>query len=235
MKYIAELVGVREVTLVGTAELAPWKAALECVGLTPFAPEGRAEISLSAADAVWKWKRFREVALGVSVSRRPSGDSHDGYYLACAFHSSRLFGWFERTCFKAPHVHAIIDVRDEIPAAVDIRNDGGFIIRASMGEARAPLREAMSGWDLPIFLPNRGGTRRSTRNLFHGRVRGMTRVFPYLSDRDFFSVGDTSVDCGTAILKSSGFVGVEWQVRSNAEHARSKTVSEPKAVEQGGA
>ena len=230
MKYVAEISNVREVTLMGTSEFAPWEAELRHIGLTPLRRDDRAEMFVSVAAASWKGKRFREVAVGVSVSRRPEGDSLDGYYMACAFHSSRLFAWIERTCFKAPHRAADVTLNDQLPARFEIRCGGHCGIRASMGAAREPIREGDEPWELPIYVPNRDGGDAAKRSYYYARASGPARIYAFDTANDVIVFNEGASDPVVAKLAECRFVGSEWLIRGSGVHARGKTMSESKVI-----
>lgn len=230
MKYVAEISDVREVTLMGASEFAPWEAELRPLGLTPLRRDDRAEMFVSVAAASWKGKRFREVAVGVSVSRSPDGESLDGYYMACAFHSSRLFAWIERTCFKAPHRAADVTLNEQVPAQFDIRCGGHCGIGASMGAAREPIREGDERWELPIYVPSRIGSDGAKRSYYYARARGLARIYEFDSANDVIVFNQGAGDREVAKLAECRFVGAEWLIRNNGVHARGKTLTEPTGV-----
>lgn len=231
MKYVAEIKHAREVTLLGTADVEPWKAALVRVGLAPYQSEGRAEMFVSVAAGKWGIA-FREVAIAVAVSRDPDGNRLDGYYSACAFHSSRLFAWIERTFFKCSHEYATIDLHEETPASIEVREGSDLLIHAVMGDKREASRVEDVCVEIPVFLPDRTRNGTGRRNYFHARIEGTTLFYPYDATSDFFTIGDRADDCALGLVAGCGFAGREWVVRRDATHARTKTASE--AIEQRG-
>ena len=71
MKYVAELAHVREVSLLGSADLGFWAERLRGEGLTPVEHAGRARVLVVACDSKFFGVRFRELSFSVFV-RRPN-------------------------------------------------------------------------------------------------------------------------------------------------------------------
>ncbi|MCB9858132.1 MAG: hypothetical protein H6818_20805 [Phycisphaerales bacterium] len=225
MKYAAVVEHAREVTLQGTASAAPWVGPLERLGLSPFERDSRAEVLVSVAAGKWGIA-FREVAVAVAACCKQGSEQPDGYYLAYAFHSSRLFGWCERTFFKAPHRHATIDVNDGVPASIEVRHGTQMVLHAAMGAERQASRREDVDLVMPLFLPARGSRDAGKRSCFHIRVAGETRVFPYLPESDFFSIENGGGNPAMPLLAECDFAGREWIIRSDTTHARTKTTTE---------
>lgn len=67
--YVTVIEPVYEVTLFGTAELAPWQHLLQDESL-PIAPiDGRAALLLSVIDSKYMGVRFQEFSISVSVGQ----------------------------------------------------------------------------------------------------------------------------------------------------------------------
>src|SRR5262252_5986485 len=81
VKWAAELAHVREVSLLGTADLAFWKDRLLKEELLPAESDGRAQLLIIAADAKYLGVRFRELSFSVLVSRPEEGARQDAAYL----------------------------------------------------------------------------------------------------------------------------------------------------------
>src|SRR5262249_27557184 len=96
VKWAAELAHVREVSLLGTADLAFWKDRLLKEELLPVQSDGRAQLLIIAADSKFMGVRFRELSFCVSVSRPDGGIRQDAAYLVRAFNSCRFFAFCER-------------------------------------------------------------------------------------------------------------------------------------------
>src|SRR5262249_42901621 len=91
VKYVAELAHVREVSLLGTADLAFWTDRLRNEGLVPTERDGKAQVLIVAAEAKFLGLRFSELSLSVLVSQPREDSLRDGAYLAHAFNSRRFF------------------------------------------------------------------------------------------------------------------------------------------------
>jgi len=89
VKWAAELAHVREVSLLGTADLAFWKDQLLKEELLPAESDGRAQLLIIAADSKFVGVRFRELSFCVSVSPPDDGIRQDAAYLVRAFNSCR--------------------------------------------------------------------------------------------------------------------------------------------------
>src|SRR3954470_23468112 len=87
VKWAAELTHVREVSLLGTADVAFWKDRLLKQGLVPAESDGRAQLLIIAADLKFKRVRFRELSFSVLVSRPEEGTRQDAAFLVRAFNS----------------------------------------------------------------------------------------------------------------------------------------------------
>src|SRR5687768_10385823 len=60
-KYVATLSRVREVSLLGTADLGFWQKQLGAVNLAPAEFDGSARVLVSASDATFMGLRFQEL------------------------------------------------------------------------------------------------------------------------------------------------------------------------------
>lgn len=226
MRYAAVVHHVREVTLQASTDPARWEPVLEKIGLYPYLCNGRAIMLISGVIARWRGKRFRESVVAVHVSRTKAGDRLDGVYLVCAFHSSPLFAWIERTFFKTPHRPAAIDINDDLPVSHMTRDGLTPFLEASMGRSREPAREEDLDWLVPIYLPNRRDGVATERNVFHARIAGSTRIYPFDPERDCLTFNHKSDLPAVRFLAESDIVGQEWHIRSDSIHARTKTTTE---------
>jgi hypothetical protein len=226
VKYVAELAHVREVSLLGTADLAFWRDWLTAEGLTPAERDGRAQILIVAADAKYLGVRFREVSFSVLVAEH-RGVRTDGAYLVQAFNSCRFFAFCERAFFATPYHHGDVRVSASFPASIQLGQGGEVVFRAEMhadgSAARDGSRLGEGGWAGHVFLP--GGRRGPGREgrLFFARIRGQTRTDPFLPSQDAVTLRPwPGCDVLQALLDSH-FAGQEWAVREDATHAKSKT------------
>lgn len=223
VKYIAEISPVRELSLLGTADLTFWKDRLKPVRLCPAAPAGVAQILVTATDARFRGIPFRELSVAVAVSRRLEGASRDGYYLVQAFNSSRLFARIERTCFSTPYYHGRIQLDVRLPASVQVARGNDVLFRGQMAtHPREPTRTGDELWQGPIFLPKTGGPN-DPGKVFFAKIAGLTRTFSF-APTDVLSVAPSKDAPILQWLIDSRFTGAEWAVRETATHAKSKTV-----------
>ncbi len=195
----AALRGVHEITLVGEATPAPWAEIAGGEGLS--LPAGPARLMLVAAEGRFKGLRFREVSLSLLLD---PGNA----LLLQAFNSNAFFAWVERTFFSTPYARRRIAV-GEGTVHVD-----GLIDLSRSGKAGPAAPESWTGW---VHLPGR-------RKRFHAALSGPTSRVP-------FRTGDR---CGITrdprfpalgLLLDSGFTPVEWVLRPDAEHVKSRTVA----------
>ncbi len=223
VRYIAQIAPAREVTLLGTADMAFWSERLREAGLHPTRVDGKAEVVLSAVGARYKGIGFREFSVSAFVCRREGGPDRDAVYLAGAFNTSRFFAFVERTVFRTPYLHGSVSVDPGPPASFGVAGAGGAWLRARMApggtpEARVPVRAAEEGWEGPLFLPGPAPGR-----YFFARVAGFTRAYPFDPSADEVALNPPPGDEALRWLADSRFSGREWIVRESATHARSGT------------
>jgi hypothetical protein len=228
VKWAAELAHVREVSLLGTADLAFWKDRLLKEELRPAESDGRAQLLITAADSKFMGVRFRELCFGVVVSRPDDGTWQDAAYLVRAFNSRWLFAACERVLFSTPYDHGDVRVRPSWPASVHLVKKGEVVFAAEMGAdasgpGREPSRCGEDGWDGPVFLPP--GRRRGGRpgKLFVARLRGHTRRYPFLPGTDSVAIMPPPGGEVLQALRDTRFLAREWVIREDATHAKSKT------------
>jgi hypothetical protein len=225
IKWAAQLSGVRDVTLVGTADVQYWAARLEAEGLAPLVQDGRAQLTIISADGRFMGLRFRELSFSVLAVCRDGGVEKPGALLVQAFNSRRSFAWFERTLFATPYLHGEVRVETESPASIALSLNGGLRfhveMRSGVGGAavRTPARVGEGGWNGPVFLPMAGGAKK----LFMADVHGVTETYPFDRELDWFSL---QPEQGPEILNAlieSNFTPTGWQIRKDAVHRKSKT------------
>lgn len=228
-KYVAELAHVREVWLLGAADLAFWKDQLQEEGLVPAESEGEAKLLIIAMESKYMGIRFRELCISVFVSGREAVGARDGFYLAQAFNSSRFFAFVERNWFSTPYQHAEIAVGVSHPAFMQVVNDGKILFRAQLSAdgpaaGRDMLRTADEHWEGPIYLPGRKRGEDGDGKVFFAKLGGFARTYSFSQSADTVTVNPSANHPIFRQLIESGFVGKEWGIRENATHARSKTV-----------
>jgi hypothetical protein len=228
VKWAAELAHVREVSLLGTADLAFWKDRLLKEGLLPAESDGRAQLLIIAADSKFVGVRFRELSFCVSVSPPDDGIRQDAAYLVRAFNSCRFFAFCERVFFSTPYYHGAVRVSASLPPSMHLVKKGEVVFAAAMGAdpsglGRGPSRCGEDGWHGPVFLPE--GRRRGGRQgkLFVARLHGYTRRYAFLPGTDSVAIGPSTDSEFLQALKDSHFAAREWIIREDATHAKSKT------------
>lgn len=231
--YYVEIVPVREVSLLGNADLIFWQERLQQQNLAPTVRNGRAQVLICAVDSKFNGMRFRELSISIVVESTTARFEKGGVFLVQAFNSSRFFAFVERNWFHTPYVHAGLHVDCRIPAACSVSQGGGVIFGAQMsadrnpGE-RVPLRSGDECWEGPIFLPRRRPS--AADRLFFGRLRGQTQSYAFDPSGDRVML---DASCEIPVIQAligSNFSSNEWQIRENAIHAKSKTTTrEPPA------
>jgi hypothetical protein len=227
IKYVAELSHVREVSLLGTADLDYWTARLRTEGLVPAESNGRAQVLVIAADAKFKGVRFREVSFSVFVRVPGGGAGREACFLAHAFNSSRFFAFCERAFFATPYSYASAQLVTCIPAGFRITAGGQAMFEARMrtdDPGREPASRGPGGWDGPVFLPAGRRSKGNVGDVFYARISGDTLTFPFQCGADSLTV--TPAEGAGGILRElldSGFAAKQWMVRWDASHAKSKT------------
>jgi len=235
IRWAATLPHVREVSLLGTADLAFWRDRLREEDLAPLDRDGKAQVMLIAADSKFMGIPFRELSVSVVARPETSADATEGAYLLRAWNSVRFFAFCERTFFATPYSHGDVRVRASAPASVRLVVKGKPILTAEMDAAtgapdRPPAPGAQSGWEGPVYLPGRGGAKGGDGKLFFARLWGRTESLPFLPSRDTFSI-DPSQDGGPLqLLADSHFAPREWSIRADATHAKSKTYRRTRAA-----
>jgi hypothetical protein len=229
VKWVAELAHVREVTLVGTADLDFWTDQLHDEELIPIANvEGQAQVLIIAADAAFMGLPFREVSFSVVV-QHPDGEQRgDASFLMRAFNSRRFFAWCERAFFSTPYYFGDIRQVTTSPAAIHLVDQDEGEFRAEMrddvnGSDRVRSRCQVEGWHGPVFLPQAGTGRGGPGKMFFARLHGETRAFPFQSGQDSLSLSPGRNSKVLKALVDSRFAATEWLVREDATHAKSKT------------
>jgi hypothetical protein len=235
-RYIAALSNVSEVSLVGTADLAFWKAHLRDAGsLTPAESEGKARLLVSSSAAKFMGVPLAEFSVCVLVVPPVDCGWKDAAYLVHAFNSRRFFALVERVLYSTPYYHGRIDVTAAFPPSVQVRADDGGTYRAALrvGAGKSPPEPSRSGaecWNGPVFLPGRRGGRGTASRVFFAKLQGLTRAFPYAPSRDTVEITPASAGSVFQMLIDSGFQGREWIVREGATHAKSRTYPAPQAI-----
>jgi hypothetical protein len=227
IRWVAELSHVREVSLHGTADLAYWTDQLAPHDLRPLERDGQARVLVIAADGRFHGVRFRELSFSVLVEVGTHAAAREGAYLVHAYNSSRFFAWCERTFFRTPYSAGDVAVAAADPVSVELRLGGRTAFRVARTVALPTTAAAEGGWDGIVFLPS---ARPEMDRSFHARVRGVTTTLPFDAASDTIQI---HTDSDAPVLRSlldSGFVPKEWQLRSDATHAKSTTYTRWRAL-----
>jgi hypothetical protein len=226
--YVAQLSHVREVSLLGTADLAFWQDRLKNENLLPVERDGQAQLLIVAADMRFKGVRFRELSFSILVAQDEQGMRRDGAYLAQAFNSCRLFAFCERVFFSTPYYPGDVRVATSYPSSIQLLKGGEVVFRAEMqadisSPKRKPSRSEEDCWEGPIFLPGKGRGKDGQGKWFFARLRGHTQTYPFLHSLDAVTIKPSRGGDVLQALLDSHFAGKEWAVREDATHAKSKT------------
>lgn len=225
LQFVAEISQVREVSLIGTADLPFWKGPLEREKLFPAEVDGEAQILICGTSAKFKGIPFQELSISVFVSREERRAQRDGAFLTQAFNSNWFFALVERMWFATPYDHARVSVEATLPASIQVKQHGLAVFRAAMVEQGIAERKAIrcgdEGWEGPIFLPGRRSL--AGNKWFYARIGGRTSVYSFLPDRDELTIRHEAGPPALSWLAQSHFAGRQWIIRDSAVHAKSKT------------
>ncbi|TWU30448.1 hypothetical protein [Bythopirellula polymerisocia] len=228
IKWAAQLQHVKEVSLLGTADYAFWKEYLKEENLQPAEHDGKAHVMIIAADAKYMNIRFREVSFSVEVLPPKGCETQDAAYLVHAYNSNRFFSFCERTFFSTPYDHANVDLSVANAVEIQVAKEGIVAFAAKMNQddpafRRNPRSSEEAGWKGSIYLPSRGGVNHGPGKFFYARLNGYTKTYPFLPDKDIVTMKHLSNNKTLSALSESHFVGLEWCVREDAQHEKSKT------------
>lgn len=222
LPYIATIKDVQEITLRGQADGAFWQQQLAAVDLRPIVREGLAEVSLSSIHGRFLGWPFHELVIVIAVEPQELEAPQGALYLIHAFNSSRVLGWMERNLFQTPYYHAVIENAVEPPAKIQASIGGRALLDVTMtsGE-RTPIGSQHEAWAGPIFLPSRVTL---SQQVFFADLSGTTQAYPFLPGEDRIEIqADKSTPVAGWLLESQ-FTGLQWQLRTSAIHARTKTM-----------
>ncbi len=96
IQFAAELDHVREVSLLCTADLAPWEDQLRQEGLAPVLRGDQVQVLIVAAASKFMGLSFRELSISLRVRPQSEEMGAEGAFLVWAFNSCRLFAFCER-------------------------------------------------------------------------------------------------------------------------------------------
>ncbi len=228
IRYVADLAQVREVSLLGTADLAYWRDWLREEELVPAERERKAQILVTTGKMKFKGVRFTEVSFSVLVEGRASHAWRDQALLLRAYNSFRFFAFCERVLFATPYDHADCSIATDLPVSIRVSKGGQWVFRAELRldaahSKREPSATEEHGWNGPVFLPNAPRADPGQGRFFFARIRGHTRFYPFLSPGDLMTISPARDTPVLQALVDSHFCPEQWIVRPEAAHAKSKT------------
>jgi hypothetical protein len=230
VKFVAEIAHVREVSLLGTANLGFWRDRLKDEQIILAEKDGQAQILMIAAAARYLGMQFQEVSFSLLLDGF-QGERIAGAYLLQAFNSSRLFAFCERTLFSTPYHYANILVECAL-TCVQVVESGQTVFQAEMTAPDASTEHRADGWQGPVLLPRRRGTSLGGRKLFFAKIRGDTRTHTFNPVADRMRLSSLRGHDVIQDLIDSRFDIKEWSVRGDATHQKSKTyTSSPATME----
>lgn len=214
-KYDVQVSNVREVTLLGSADLAYWRDHLHSTGLYPVPESGEAQIVMSATEARFMGIRFREFPISIPVSLTDGGPQ-DGYYLIHAINSIRFFAFVERVRFRTPYFYGRVEMSHALPSAFRFTGEG-VLIEARMGSSamNRPLADSWLGqdWEWPVLLP--GSQQGKAGDLFYARVHGASRCYRF-EPEDAILLQPSAHHPVIQWLIESEFAPTHWSLRESA-------------------
>ena len=218
VKYVATVNNVQEIALFGTSDLLYWQQKLASEGLRPVDCGGSAEVAIHGISGRWMGIPFRELTVGITVHATQSSDV-PSIWLEHAFSSSKTLAFLERTLFHTPYRHAIVEVEREPFPEISVGKSDSDILHLRMKPRERDDDIENDVWEGAIYLPGRGRTRR--RRIFFARLSGDTNVYSFRPKDDNMEIAATQN--GLRSLMDSRFVPLQWRIRKNSKHARSKT------------
>ncbi len=221
--YDVVVTGVRELSLIGNADLTFWRDRLKSESLIPRVKRERAEIIISATDSRWMGLPFQELSIAVSLSPVARSSESSGLYLVQAFNSRRFFAFVERALYKTPYSLGKIEFIHQPPFFMNLNCHGINVFTAEMADGESLPQGADDSWEGPIYLPERSRDKIEETRFFFARLDGNAENYPFRPGLDRFSVTASRRYPVFQWLSTSDFRGDEWRVRVDATHARSRT------------
>lgn len=220
-RYPVAIRDVREVMVVGRADLSYWRERLKREALCLRVVDGQAEIALTATSAFWFGMAFRELTVSVSISRNPDGSTHDGFFLVQAYNNRSSFAWVERAMFKTPYDAGGIDLTTGSACGLTLRRGDTRSLELRRGAGRDLGSEMELDWEGPILVPGR--KEGEPGQFFRARLAGCGRQAPFVPSEDSMLVEANGTAGVVRQLSESHFAPGLWQVREAAVHARTSS------------
>jgi hypothetical protein len=240
IQYAVEVKSVRELNLVGRADLAYWTAHLAGTGLTPLSVDGYAEVTLGATDLTWMGLRFNESILVLTLAeaaaphpndaepktpygQASSGQAAAGSYLLHAYNSRRSLAFMERAFFRTPYYPAAIQLSTQSPARLQVVDRAGGGLRAEVGTSVRPTRATDDIWEGAVHLPRQRTAPQGRAGYFYVRLAGPGEAFPFVYGSDTVTFAPSRESPVFKWLQASRFTPREWRCRPDATHSKSRT------------
>lgn len=224
--YDVEVSNVREVVLLGSADLSFWRDHLRPAGLYPVSDNGKAQIVMAATEARFMGLRFREMPISIPVSLTDGG-KQAGFYLIHATNSIKFFACVERARFGTPYYHGKIEMSPELPASFRLTGADDALLAVTMDPSATsrPVVESWLGqdWEWPVFLPVANTGTDDAGNVFYARVRGQAGCYRFESE-DAVTIKPSRQHPVLQWLIDSQYTPTHWCLREGATHGKSKTV-----------
>ena len=220
ISYPTLIHNVREISLLGTADLEYWRTQLRPYALHPYNDNGRARFLITATSLKWNGISACECVFAVLLSRDANTASFDGSLLLHAFNSRRFFAWAERRAFSTPYYPAAMDYQIS-PPGFQVRVENQAVITAAR-RASAPAQTTDETWEYPILLPPLDGSRKPPQKFFYAKLTGPTQIAPFAADDEFVLQTNAHAPIFQQ-LRESNFAPVEWHIRTDAIHGKSNT------------
>jgi hypothetical protein len=224
IQYTVEIQSVRELNLVGQADLAYWTAHLAGTGLTPLNRHGHAELTLGATDLTWMGVRFNESILTLTLANPAAPQAEAGAYLVHAYNSKRSLAFMERAFFKTPYYPAAIQLADQYPARFTVTDPAGGLLQAATAAADRPRQATNVTWEGAVHLPKQRPAPQGHGGYFYVKLAGPGECYPFLPG-DTFTLTPSRESPALQFLRDSHFTPLEWRHRPAATHGKSRTYS----------
>src|SRR5205809_534387 len=98
-KFVAVVNDVKELRLIGMANLRFWNSQFTTKPYQVFDSNGFAEITIAATELVWKGFRFNELIITLALAEKNDLRKQSGCFLLHAFNSNKFFAFCERLFF----------------------------------------------------------------------------------------------------------------------------------------
>jgi hypothetical protein len=220
---MVEVPSVRELNLVGSADLAYWTAHLAGTGLAPLNRDGQAEISIGATDLTWMGWRFNESIVVVTLAEACAPNASAGGYLLHAYNSKPALAFMERTFFRTPYYPAAIQLAGQAPACFQVTDRAGGGLRAQAGASVRPVEATSEAWQGAVHLPRQRTAPQGRAGFFYARLAGPGQAYPFVYGSDSLTLNPSADSPVLDWLRASHFVPREWRYRPAATHSKSRT------------